>query len=224
MYATYLDLERRGIIREVSKTDVQAFELVKGVDLSRLKRHEIVLTDMIAAGVFTLPGRNNIADSQLFAGEVDAVITERLQLKMRSSTSHALGIVRLAGLITVWMIAVFIGYAILSSDNPTFQQILDALPFLLFAGLLLAVGCSVWILMTATILHVVFGMLFGRLWTFGREARKLWVETEGYRQYLKQAELGRLKFESEDVAIRAKKDGYAYAVALGLDVPVDTKA
>lgn len=187
MYATYLDLERRGIIREVSKTDVQAFELVKGVDLSRLKRHEIVLTDMIAAGVFTLPGRNNIADSQLFAGEVDAVITERLQLKMRSSTSHALSIVRLA-------------------------------------GLLLAVGCSVWILMTATILHVVFGMLFGRLWTFGREARKLWFETEGYRQYLKQAELGRLKFESEDVAIRAKKDRYAYAVALGLDMPVDTKA
>lgn len=223
VYATYLDLERRGIIKEVSRTDIQAYGLVEGADLSQLKRHETVVIDMIEAGVFTLPGRNNIADSQLFAREVDAAVAERLQLEMRSFTSHALSVVRLAGLLAAWMIVAFVVYAIPWSDSPTTQQILEALPFILFVGLLVVIMCSVWVLITAVAMHIVFGMLFGRVWAFGHKARALWVETEGYRQYLKQAELGRLKFESDDVTVRAKKDGYAYAVALGLDVPVDAK-
>lgn len=224
LYATYLDLQRRGIIKQVSDGKIQKFELVDSADLTQLKRHEVAITDMITSGVFTLPSRSDVVYAQLFAREVDKTIAERLQINMRGIAPHVLSIIRLVCLLTAWMLGVFFVYAIVSSGELTLQQLFDAVPFLMLAGLLIVIVSLFWIVVTAVVMHIVFGMLFGRLWIFGRGARKLWVEAEGYRQYLKQAELGRLRFESDDIAARAKKSSYAYAVALGLDVPMDEKA
>lgn len=224
LYATYLDLQRRGIIKQVSDGGVLKFELADTADLMQLKRHEIAITDMITSGVFTLPSRSDVVYAQIFAREVERTIAERLHINVRGIMPHVLSIIRLAGLLTAWVLGVFFVYAIVSSGELTLQQFFDAVPFLVLAGLLVVVVSSFWIGVTAVVMHIVFTMLFGRLWTFGRGTRKLWVETEGYRQYLKQAELGRLRFESDDIAARAKKSNYAYAVALGLDVAMDEKA
>ena len=55
-------------------------------------------------------------------------------------------------------------------------------------------------------------------WIGTKRLRRTWPDIEGYRMYIKQAQLNRLNFASEELRIKALERDFAYAVALRMKV------
>lgn len=64
---------------------------------------------------------------------------------------------------------------------------------------------------------VVYTKVAGMKWVGTKQLRKLWPKIEGYRVFIKVAELDRVHYEAEDIRAKIRAQYLPYAVVLGMD-------
>jgi len=73
-------------------------------------------------------------------------------------------------------------------------------------------------IIAGAILTLIFVKINGTIWIGTKKLKKIWNDIEGYKIYIRQAQLDRLKFENNEIKKASNEKDFAYAVALGMNI------
>lgn len=89
--------------------------------------------------------------------------------------------------------------------------------FLAFNIITFVIAFPIYVL-TGIILAIMYVQIYGTHWIGTKKLRSAWPEVEGFKLYIKEAQLDRLLFTSSELKQASKERDYGYAVALGMDL------
>lgn len=212
LIATIFDLEYRNII-QIDETG----RLTLGNTSSQpLKPHETYAISLIQNN--TLASVTQPIDHAILR-PFEKAVRQTLIMQQYMNKSYLSSLIiqsfKICGYVFLVSTAIFVLYASLIQYPPTtslgailFMSIMILIVFtILFFPLY--IGLSV-------LLIIMYVKLDGVHWIGTKPLRKIWPEIEGYRMYIKQAQLNRLNFASEELRSKAIERDFAYAVALGM--------
>ncbi|MDB5187110.1 MAG: hypothetical protein JWM07_582 [Candidatus Saccharibacteria bacterium] len=183
-----------------------------------LKGHENFIMQRVGDGSYvSILGDLSIIDSQLFNHEVSNSLVSRGLIQEKFYLRVLIGVLRAIRNVFFFyslLIIITIG-SLLYTTSLSISEVLVMCAFMLvgftliFAPLYIVLG---------VILTFIYIKLDGMRWIGTKRLRHTWPAIEGYRIYIKQAQLDKLNFASEELRIKALEKDLSYAVALGMKV------
>lgn len=214
--ATVFDLEYRDIITIDQRGGLS---LAPSVTEERpLKDHEKYLVNLIRHNEYTSILQNpSITHSHTFRRYVSQCLVSRGLMHENFYMRILFGTLRMIRFVFFYYSSlIIIGTMSLLFVSPLaisevlFMCIMSLIGFtLMFAPMYISLGI---------ILTFIYVKLDGMHWIGTKRLKKAWHDIEGYRIYIKQAQLNRLNFTSEELRIKALEKDFSYAVALGMKI------
>jgi uncharacterized membrane protein len=208
LVATLIDLEQRGLVK-IDDDSTEGIHISKlAVESNRpLKEHELSLLNSLTndsnLSIFTL------VNTEGFKASVKRSLTEQGYLK----TSFEV----------VGYYALRLGIAYLVVTSPLILLLTHAENFVTFIILCIFIFILVFIigfplfLTLALLATFLYNKMVGQPGLFSSKLKQIWPAIEGYREFVRQVELGELQFESSELKIASQDKTMPYAIALGLN-------
>lgn len=207
LLATLFDLEQREIIK-FQKLDDNAYNITvnKGV-FRNLKPYEILIIDKYANNSTGL----DLARLSLASTEFNKSVRESL-IKKGFIMDYGYYIGSIIGKILLSYLAIvfFLFFVILFSSRGDLAVTFVASIIIFVFGFPLFLGLSV-------VMALINNKIAGHSGMWNKQAKELWPEIEGYREFVRQVEIDNIQFESEELKEKSKNTAMPYAIALGFN-------
>jgi hypothetical protein len=202
LYGTAFDLERRGYIT-VDRLPDGLKITVKNPDPTGLKAHEVLLISQPNA--LAVP---NGAQKQQFVLAFQISVSRELREAGYLKGSVVLHYLKAVIWSVLLMDLVFPGIFLVISPSLTTLGVFFFFSFVLgifFYG------------PVALVLAGLYTAMTGHAWMGTTKMKTVWPEILGFRSYIQLAELGQIKYNSEDLRLSCTNYAFPYAVALGFN-------
>lgn len=205
--ATLIDLEQKKLII-TDRADPHKITLAieTGEASATLKEHEHFILKNLASDASFDPYRKRSLST--FKGAVKNSLSKAGYIKSQKENINYY--VQRTAIAYLAIIAVTTLISIATSDS-------GVLPVIIFMAIISVLGFP-FVLGLAVIAGFIYNKIVGQpgLWT--KKLKRIWPQIEGYREYVRQVELNRLRFESKESEARIRNEALPYAVALGFDI------
>jgi hypothetical protein len=214
--ATVFDLEYKDIVT-IDKTGAISITALNTQNL-QLKSHERFMLQCISRGTYTSILQDmNILDLQLFKQQVGLGLVGKDLIRERFYQRVFFGSLRMIrnvfffySSLIIFGIASLLFQSLITFGEFMLMVTVSLIGFtFIFTPLYVALGIF---------LTFIYVKLDGMRWIGTKRLRRTWPDIEGYRMYIKQAQLNRLNFASEELRIKALERDFAYAVALRMRI------
>lgn len=203
--ATLLDLEQRNIIK-ITKTSTGRYNIFStNSGHQKLKPHE----ELIVSSLSALKDID-ITKGALFVGFNKSVRTSLKNSGLIGKKSDFVG----QYIFKVFISYLIIGFILFAFIVYTFKT--DLIAIFVFSIVFFVITFPAFFALSLVIAYIN-NVVAGHSGLWSSEAKKLWPEIEGYREYIRQVELDEIQFDSEELKLRSKNRALPYAVAFGFN-------
>lgn len=214
--ATVFDLEYRDIATIDQKGGVSINAITVGAQ--QLKSHEKFIMRCITRGEYTSVLQNlSIVNMQLFKQQVNMGLVSKDLVRAQFYLRVFFG-----GLKMIRNVFFFYSSLIVLSVSSLFFVSPLSVGEILLVGTISLIGFTLlfapFYVILGSILTFMYIRLDGMRWIGTKRLRQTWPDIEGYRMYIRQAQLNRLNFASEELRIKSLERDFAYAVALRMKI------
>lgn len=210
--ATIFDLEYRNALH----IDATGRLTLKDVSTLRMKPHEAYTLSLIQSNILTsITQPIDTVAVRAFRKSVRQGLVMQQYMHKNYTSGLIVQAFKISRYVFFTSTAIFILYASIMQYPPDTQLwvilTVDAGVIVALTILFFPLYISLGLLMTW-----LYIKLDGTHWIGTKPLQEIWPEIEGYRMYIKQAQLNRLNFVSEELRSKASERDFAYALALGM--------
>jgi Predicted membrane protein (DUF2207) C-terminal domain len=202
IYGTAFDLERRGYVT-VNRTSEGLQITTTNSDPTALKGHEVMLISAF---------KNSGVLAPAYTRELLLPFSQSVRMQLEQSGylkgSIFIHYIRATVVSILLMDLVFPGVLLLISRS---LSVIGVVIFFVFTFGIFVYAPA------ALFLAWLYTALAGHAWMGSVKMKTLWPEILGFRSYIKLAELGQIKYNSEDLRLSCTNYAFPYAVALGFN-------
>lgn len=214
--ATVFDLEYRDIIAIDQKGNLAINTAT--ADGQQLKSHEKFVLRLIDRGDYLSILQNlNTLNLQLFKQQVALGLAAKDLVREQFYLRVFFGALKM-----IRNVFFFYSALILLSTSLLFFMSPFSVGDILLVGIISLIGFTFMFgpmyVALGIALTFIYVKLDGMRWIGTQRLRRIWPDIEGYRMYIKQAQLNRLSFVSEELRIKSLERDFAYAVALRMKI------
>ena len=214
--ATAFDLEYKNIII----IDV-AGGLSLPVDASTkqpLKPHEEFIVAIIGRGEYTSLFQDvSLLNTHTFKQAVSQSLVAQGLIRPHLYQRLLIGILKMTRLVFFFYSALIVLFFAIFKFAPS-----TSIGVILFVSAMMFVGFTALFaplyVFLGAVLTYIYVKLDGMCWIGTKLLKQTWPDIEGYRMYIKQAQLNRLNFASEELREKALEKDFSYAVALRMKI------
>lgn len=219
--ATVFDLEYKNIIK-INEQGQLSLDSVN-TQSQPLEAHEKLIIRLIVSGDYKSVLQDlSIVNNQLFKQEVSRSLVNKGLIREHFYQRVFFGTLKMIRNVFFFYSSLIILSTVsllfvspLSVGEVLLMCVISLIAFtLLYTPLYIALGVA---------LTFIYVKLDGMRWIGTTRLRQTWPDIEGYRMYIKQAQLNRLNFASEELRIKALEKDFSYAVVLRLKVDWRTR-
>lgn len=209
--ATIFDLEHRGIV----SIDTAGKPTIKKAAPQGLKVYEQYIYRIIESGeIATLQYPMNFTHLYSFKSLVKGSLVEQGYLNKSFLKGLIISALKMTFLVSPLSMTVFIvGFVVIMQ-----MPILDIIFFVPIVLVMSTVFFLPLYMISGIILTAIYVARNGMYWVGTKQLRAIWSDIEGYRIFVKQVQLKKIRFEAEKSKSKAIERDFAYAIALSMDV------
>lgn len=216
LVATVFDLEYKNIIKIDEKGKVSLDTV--NAQTQPLEAHEKFIIQLIVRGEYASVLQDlSIINAQLFKQAVSRSLVNKGLIQEHFYQRVFFGALKMIrnvfffySSLIILSITSLLFVSPISISEVLFMCVISLIAFtLLFTPLYVTLGL---------VLTFIYVKLDGMRWIGTKRLRRTWPDIEGYRTYIKQAQLNRLNFASEELRMKALEKDFSYAVALRMKI------
>lgn len=206
--ATLLHMEQKGLItidRDNSRNLIVKTRMTG--DKASLKKHERYILDNLPDGIsFDAYSSKNLSPFKISVGNS---LMDAGYIKGRKAIISYYILRTVMAYLVIIALLLFLLFISASDDDGIIEMVL--------VTFVLAIIGFPFFLTLAVIASYIYNKIVGHPGVWTEKLKQTWPQIEGYKEYVRQVEVDRLRFESQHLSTTTKNESLPYAIALGLD-------